>query len=122
MLIKTVCILNALLTADWKARIFPNGAHLAHGALPAEIDTCKAAVPRGRTSCPQPTDIAVRSYFAYLWDPHAKGFFESLFARIKACLEALITVAWELLHAVYGIFRSGLKYEGTKLFLRITLS
>jgi hypothetical protein len=27
-----------------------------------------------------------------------------------------------LLHAIYGIFRSGLKYEGTKLFPRITLS
>ena len=25
-------------------------------------------------------------------------------------------------HAIYGIFRSGLKYEGAKLFPRITLS
>jgi site-specific recombinase XerD len=35
MLIKTVCILNALLTADWKARIFPNGANPAHDTLTA---------------------------------------------------------------------------------------
>jgi transposase len=55
-------------------------------------------------------------------DPHAKAFFESLLARNKARLQALIAVARKLLHAIYGIFRSGLKYEGTKLFPRITLS
>jgi transposase len=52
-------------------------------------------------------------------DPHAKAFFESLLARNKARLQALIAVARKLLHAIYGIFRSGLKYEGTKLFPRI---
>jgi len=55
-------------------------------------------------------------------DPHAKAFFESLLARNKARLQALIAVARKLLHAIYGIFRSGLEYEGTKLFPRITLS
>jgi transposase len=55
-------------------------------------------------------------------DPHAKAFFDSLLARKKARLQALIAVARKLLHAIYGIFRSGLKYEGTKLFPRIMLS
>jgi predicted AAA+ superfamily ATPase len=55
-------------------------------------------------------------------DPHAKAFFENLLARKKARLQALIAVARKLLYAIYGIFRSGLKYEGTKLFPRITLS
>jgi transposase len=55
-------------------------------------------------------------------DPHARAFFESLMARNKARLQALIAVARKLLHAIYGIFRSGLKYEGTKLFPRINLS
>ena len=55
-------------------------------------------------------------------DPHARAFYESLLARKKARLQALIAVARKLLHAIYGIFRSGLKYEGTKLFPRITLS
>ena len=50
-----------------------------------------------------------------------KGFLESLLARNKARLQALIAVARKLLHAIYGIFRSGLKYEGAKLFPRITL-
>ena len=43
-------------------------------------------------------------------------------SREKARLQALIAVARKLLHAIYGIFRSGLKYEGTKMFPRITLS
>jgi transposase len=51
-----------------------------------------------------------------------KAFFESLLARNKARLQALIAVARKLLHAIFGIFRSGLKYEGTKLFPSITLS
>jgi transposase len=55
-------------------------------------------------------------------DPHAKAFFESLLARNKARLQALIAVARKLLHAIYGIFRSGAMYEGAKLFPSITLS
>ena len=55
-------------------------------------------------------------------DPDAKAFFESLLARNKARLQALIAVARKLLHAIYGIFRSGVMYEGAKLFPCITLS
>jgi transposase len=55
-------------------------------------------------------------------DPHAKAFFEGLLARKKARLQALIAVARKLLHAIFGIFRNGLKYEGAKLFPRITLT
>jgi transposase len=55
-------------------------------------------------------------------DPHAKAFFENALARKKARPQALVAVARKLPHAIYGIFRSGLKYEGTRLFPRITLS
>ena len=54
-------------------------------------------------------------------DPHAKAF-ERLLARNKARLQALIAVARKLLHTIYGIFRSGVKYEGRKLFPQIILS
>jgi hypothetical protein len=54
-------------------------------------------------------------------DPYAKAFFDSLLARNKARLQALIAVARKLLHAIYGIFRSGQEYEGTKLFPMVTL-
>ncbi len=55
-------------------------------------------------------------------DPHANAFFECLLARKKARLQVLIAVARKLLDAIYGIFRSGMKYEGAKLFPMITLS
>jgi hypothetical protein len=40
MMIKNVCILNALLTADWKTRIFSTGADLARETLSAEMYSC----------------------------------------------------------------------------------
>lgn len=54
-------------------------------------------------------------------DPHAKAFFIALLARNKARLQALVAVARKLLHAIYGIFRSGLKYDGAKLFPLVSL-
>jgi hypothetical protein len=63
-----------------------------------------------------------RLHAAERFSPNAKAFFESLLARNKARLQALIAVARKLLHAIYRIFRSGLVYEGAKLFPGITLS
>jgi hypothetical protein len=45
-----------------------------------------------------------------------KAFFDSLLARKKSRLQALIAVARKLLHTIFGIFRSGLKYEGQSCF------
>ena len=47
---------------------------------------------------------------------HARPFFESILARNKALLHVLIAVARKLLQCHMRIFRSGLKYEGTKPF------
>jgi hypothetical protein len=56
-------------------------------------------------------------------DPHAKAFFESPpDSKESPSTGALIAVARKLLHAIYEIFRSGLNYDGTKLFPKITLS
>jgi transposase len=52
-------------------------------------------------------------------DPHAKAFFESFLARKEARLQVLIAIARKLLHPIYGMFRSGLKYEGNN---KVTLS
>jgi transposase len=53
---------------------------------------------------------------AVRWDPHLKAFYELLQARHKTKLQALIAVARKLLHAIYGIFRTGKPYDGQKLF------
>jgi transposase len=57
-----------------------------------------------------PALVAVRH------DPHLKAFYESLLGRHKAKMQALIAVARKLLHAIYGIFKSRIPYDGKKLF------
>lgn len=49
-------------------------------------------------------------------DPHLKAFYESLLARHKARLQALVAVARKLLHAIYGILHTQTTYDGAKLF------
>jgi len=53
------------------------------------------------------------------YDPHARAFFENLLARKKGRPQAPIVVARKLLQATFGIFRSGLRYDGAKLFPRL---
>lgn len=49
-------------------------------------------------------------------DPHLCAFYQSLCARHKAKLQALMAVARKMLHAIFGMFRSGCDYNGSRLF------
>lgn len=57
-----------------------------------------------------PALVAVR------YDPHLKAFYQLLQSRHKAKMQALIAVARKLLHAIYGIFKGQIPYDGRKLF------
>ena len=50
-------------------------------------------------------------------EPHLRGFYEHLLARGKKKRQALVAVARKLLHAIYGMFRSGQRYDGFRLFV-----
>jgi transposase len=50
------------------------------------------------------------------FDPHMKAFYNMLQARHKTKLQALMAVARKLLHAIFGIFKTGTDYSGAKLF------
>jgi transposase len=50
------------------------------------------------------------------FDPHMKAFYELLQTRHKTKLQALIAVARKLLHAIFGLFKTGTRYDGKKLF------
>ena len=63
-----------------------------------------------------PALVAVRR------DPHLKAFYETLLSRHKAKLQALIAVARKLLHAIYGIFKSQMPYDGSKLFPQLQIA
>jgi transposase len=49
-------------------------------------------------------------------DPHMRVFYELLQSRHKTKLQALVAVARKLLHAIFGIFKTGTDYNGAKLF------
>ena len=53
------------------------------------------------------------------YDPHLAAFYRALRARHKTGLQALMAVARKLLHAIYGIFKSGTPYDGRRLFPNI---
>ena len=52
-------------------------------------------------------------------DPHLRAFYQALRSRHKTGLQALMAVARKLLHAIYGIFKSGRPYDGKLLFPNI---
>ena len=53
------------------------------------------------------------------YDPHLRAFYQALRKRHKTGLQALMAVARKLLHAIYGIFKSGTPYDGQRLFPNI---
>jgi hypothetical protein len=56
------------------------------------------------------------------YDPHLRAFYQALRERHKTGLQALMAVERKLLHAIYGIFKSGRPYDGRRLFPQIQLA
>jgi transposase len=54
------------------------------------------------------------------FDPHLRTFYQQLQARHKTKLQALMAVARKLLHAIFGMFKTGTPYDGAKLFPTLT--
>ena len=63
-----------------------------------------------------PALVAVRR------DPHLRAFYHALLARHKAKLQALMAVARKMLHAIFGMFRGGTDYDGSRLFPALELA
>jgi transposase len=61
------------------------------------------------------------SLSAARYDPHLRAFYRDLRMRHKTGLQALMAVERKLLHAIYGIFKSGRPYDGELLFPNIRL-
>jgi len=108
---------SELTVREWVAHSGLDPAHEMSGTSVIKASRISRAGNRHlRRALYMPALVASRC------DPHVKAFFDSLLARKKARLQALIAVARKLLHAIYGMFRNGSKYDWTKLFPLITLS
>jgi len=55
-------------------------------------------------------------------DPHLRAFYQALVARRKAKLQALMAAARKMLHAIFGMFRGGVGYDGSRLFPQLALA
>ncbi|HUD76204.1 MAG TPA: IS110 family transposase [Terracidiphilus sp.] len=101
---------------QWVAHSGLDPAHRESGSSvhkPARIS--RAGNRHLRHALYMPALVAVQ------WDPHMKAFYELLQNRHKAKMQALVAVARKLLHAIYGIFKSGMPYDGRKLFPQLEI-
>jgi len=102
-----------LTVREWVAHSGLDPAHEISGSSVRKASRWKSS-PEKRFIC--------RHWSHPVAIPTQKPFSKTFWLEKRPRLQALIAVARKLLHAIYGIFRSGLKYEETKLFPRITLS
>jgi transposase len=100
---------------------------VAHSGLdPAHHDSGTSVHKRSRISRAgnrylrralyMPALVAVRH------DPHLRAFYQTLVARHKAKLQALMAVARKMLHAIFGMFRGHSGYDGSRLFPALALA
>jgi transposase len=57
-----------------------------------------------------PALVAVRR------EPHFRAYYDHLLARGKTKMQALVAVMRKLLHAIYGMFRQQLPFDGGKVY------
>jgi transposase len=65
--------------------------------------------------------LYMSSLSAARYDRHLGAFYRQLRARHKTGLQALVAVARKLLHALYGILKTGTAYDGNRLFPQLDL-
>lgn len=112
----------ALLSAGLTVRQW-----VAHSGLdPVHQDSGSSVHKRSRISRAGNRNLRRALYMPALaavrWDPHMKAFYETLQARHKTKLQAIVAVARKLLHAIYGIFKSRTAYDGRKLFPELKIA
>ena len=94
---------------------------VAHSGLdPAHYDSGSSVHKRARISRAGNRYLRRALYMPALVaarrDPHLRAFYQVLRARHKAKLQALMAVARKMLHAIFGMFRAGTDYDGSRLF------
>jgi transposase len=101
----------SLTVRQWVAHSGLDPAHHDSGASVHKRSRISRAGNRYlRRALYMPALVAVRH------DPHLRAFYQTLLARHKAKLQALMAVARKILHAIFGMFRGRTQYDGSRLF------
>jgi transposase len=100
---------------------------VAHSGLdPAQHDSGSSVHKRARISRAGNRylrrALCIPALVAVRHDPHLRAFYQALLARHKAKLQALMAVARKMLHAIFGMFRGGTDYDGSRLFPALALA
>jgi transposase len=116
ILSELVLLAPAMTVRQWVAYSGLDPVHQVSGTSvhkPSQIS--RAGNRHLRRALYMPTLAAVRC------DPHLRAFHQALRERHKTGLQALMAVARKLLHAIYGIFKTGKPYDGSRLFPNLLL-
>jgi len=101
----------AMTVRQWVAQSGLDPVHQISGtSVHKQSHISRRGSPRLRRALYMPALSASR------FDPHFKAFYTLLLARNKTKLQALTAVARKLLHAIFGIFKTGTEFSGEKLF------
>jgi transposase len=101
----------AMTVRQWVAQSGLDPVHQVSGtSVHKQSRISRRGNPRLRRALYMPALSASR------FDPHMKAFYSLLLARNKTKLQALTAVARKMLHAIFGIFKTGTQYSGAKLF------
>jgi transposase len=116
ILSELVLLAPAMTVRQWVAYSGLDPVHQVSGTSvhkPSRIS--RAGNRHLRRALYMPTLAAVRC------DPHLRAFHRALRERHKTGLQALMAVERKLLHAIYGIFKTGRPYDGSRLFPNLLL-
>lgn len=116
ILSELVLLAPAMTVRQWVAYSGLDPVHQVSGTSvhkPSRIS--RAGNRHLRRALYMPTLAAVRC------DPHMRAFHQALRERHKTGLQALMAVERKLLHAIYGIFKTGKPYDGSRLFPNLLL-
>ena len=106
----------SLTVRQWVAHSGLDPAHHESGTSVHQRSRISRAGNRYlRRALYMPALVAVRH------DPHLRAFYQTLVARHKAKLQALMAVARKMLHAIFGMFRWRSVYDGSRLFPSLEL-
>jgi transposase len=109
-----VCLPAGMTVRQWVAHSGLDPAHEISGTSVHKRSRISRAGNRHlRHALYMPALVAARH------DLHLKVFYQTLLARHKARLQAMIAVARKMLHAIYGILHSQTPYDGAKLFPKL---